>query len=44
MAEMQARLTKIGVEPMAMTPAQLDALLVKEIAANKVLLKSEAGK
>ncbi|MET0877943.1 MAG: tripartite tricarboxylate transporter substrate-binding protein, partial [Tardiphaga sp.] len=43
-AEMQASLKKLGVEPMPMTSAELDALLVKEIAANKLLLKSEAGK
>ena len=40
-AEMQASLKKLGVEPMPMTSAELDALLVKEIAANKLLLKSE---
>jgi tripartite-type tricarboxylate transporter receptor subunit TctC len=43
-AEMQASLKKIGVEPMPMKPAEIDALLVKEIADNKLLLKSEAGK
>ena len=41
-AEMQASLKKLGVEPMPLQSAELDALLVKEIAANKVLLKSEA--
>ncbi|QDM18795.1 tripartite tricarboxylate transporter substrate binding protein [Tardiphaga sp. vice352] len=40
-AEMQASLKKLGVEPMPMQPAELDALLVKEIAANKLLLKGE---
>jgi tripartite-type tricarboxylate transporter receptor subunit TctC len=40
-AEMQASLKKLGVEPMPLKSAELDALLVKEIAANKVLLKSE---
>lgn len=43
-ADMQASLKKIGVEPMPMTSTDMDALLVKEIAANKVLLKSEAAK
>ena len=43
-AEMQASLKKLGVEPMPMQSAELDALLVKEIAANKVLLKSEGAK
>ena len=43
-AEMQASLKKLGVEPMPMKPAELDALLVKEIAANKVLLKGEGAK
>jgi len=42
--EMQASLKKLGVEPMPMTSTEMDALLVKEIAANKVLLKSEAAK
>ncbi|UFS74576.1 tripartite tricarboxylate transporter substrate binding protein [Tardiphaga sp. 37S4] len=44
-ADMQASLKKIGVEPMPMKSSEMDALLVKEIADNKVLLKSEiAGK
>jgi tripartite-type tricarboxylate transporter receptor subunit TctC len=43
-AEMQAALKNIGVEPMPMKPAEMDALLVKEIADNKALLKSEVGK
>jgi len=42
--ETQASLKKLGVEPMPMTSTEMDALLVKEIAANKVLLKSEAAK
>jgi tripartite-type tricarboxylate transporter receptor subunit TctC len=40
-ADMQASLKKIGVEPMPMKSSEMDALLVKEIADNKVLLKSE---
>jgi tripartite-type tricarboxylate transporter receptor subunit TctC len=43
-AEMQASLKKMGVEPMPMTSAEMDALLVKEIAANKELLKGEVAK
>jgi tripartite-type tricarboxylate transporter receptor subunit TctC len=43
-AEMQASLKKMGVEPMPMTSAEMDALLVKEIAANKELLKGEVVK
>ena len=39
--EMQASLKKLGVEPMPIKPAEMDALLVKEIAANKLLLKGE---
>ncbi|WP_441240632.1 Bug family tripartite tricarboxylate transporter substrate binding protein [Tardiphaga sp. 768_D3_N2_1] len=42
--ETQASLKKLGVEPMPMTSTEMDALLVKEIAANKALLKSEAAK
>jgi tripartite-type tricarboxylate transporter receptor subunit TctC len=36
---MQASLKKLGVEPYPMEPADMDALVVKETAANKVLLK-----
>jgi tripartite-type tricarboxylate transporter receptor subunit TctC len=43
MADMQASLKKIGVEPMPMKSSEMDALLVKEIADNKVLLKSEVA-
>jgi tripartite-type tricarboxylate transporter receptor subunit TctC len=42
-ADMQASLKKIGVEPMPMKSSEMDALLVKEIANNKVLLKSEVA-
>lgn len=42
-ADMQASLKKIGVEPMPMEPKAMDELLVKEIADNKVLLKSEVA-
>jgi tripartite-type tricarboxylate transporter receptor subunit TctC len=43
-ADMQASLKKIGVEPMPLTPTEMDALLTREIAANKDLLKGEAAK
>jgi tripartite-type tricarboxylate transporter receptor subunit TctC len=33
-----------GIEPMPMTPAEFDALIVKEIEANKVLAKSSGMK
>lgn len=39
--EMQASLQKIGIEPMPLKPAEMDALLVKEIADNKALLKGQ---
>jgi tripartite-type tricarboxylate transporter receptor subunit TctC len=42
-ADMQASLKKIGVEPMPMKSSEMDALLVKEITDNKVLLKSEVA-
>lgn len=42
--ETQASLKKLGVAPMAITPVEMDALLAREIAANKELLKGEAGK
>ena len=35
----QASLKKLGVEPMPMPPAEIDALVAKEIAANMALLK-----
>jgi tripartite-type tricarboxylate transporter receptor subunit TctC len=38
-ADMQASLTKLGIGPMPMKPAEIDALVAKEIAANMVLLK-----
>ncbi|MDB5634593.1 MAG: hypothetical protein JWR49_3448 [Tardiphaga sp.] len=38
-ADMQAGLTKLGIGPMPMKPAEIDALVAKEIAANMVLLK-----
>ncbi|WP_441240631.1 Bug family tripartite tricarboxylate transporter substrate binding protein [Tardiphaga sp. 768_D3_N2_1] len=38
--EMQAALTKIGVEPMPMEPQAMDDLVAKEVAANIALLKN----
>jgi tripartite-type tricarboxylate transporter receptor subunit TctC len=38
--EMQAALTKIGVEPMPMEPKAMDDLVAKEVAANIALLKN----
>ncbi|SFL31723.1 Tripartite-type tricarboxylate transporter, receptor component TctC [Bradyrhizobium sp. NFR13] len=38
--EMQAALTKIGVEPMPMEPKAMDELVAKEVAANIALLKN----
>lgn len=37
--EMQAALKKIGVEPMPMSPKEMDDLVAKEVAANAELLK-----
>jgi tripartite-type tricarboxylate transporter receptor subunit TctC len=37
--DMQASLKKLGVSPVSMTPAEIDDMVAKEIAANKVLLK-----
>ena len=39
-AEMQARLKKLGVEPMPMTPDAMDQLIIRETAANADLIKS----
>ncbi len=38
--EMQKDLKRLGVEPMPMTPAQMDEFVVKELAANAVLVKA----
>ena len=43
-AETQASLSKLGIAPMPLKPADMDALLIREIAANKLLLKGEAAK
>jgi tripartite-type tricarboxylate transporter receptor subunit TctC len=39
--EMQAALKKMGVVPMPMEPKAMDELVVKEVAANMALLKTE---
>lgn len=38
--EMQARLKKLGVEPMPMTPEAMDELITRETAANADLIKT----
>jgi len=38
--EMQHSLQQLGVEVMAMTPAQMDDLVVREIAANRLVIKA----
>jgi tripartite-type tricarboxylate transporter receptor subunit TctC len=38
--EMQASLTKLGVEPFPMTPAEMDAFVAREIAENLELIKA----
>lgn len=37
---MQASLAKLGVEPMPMTPAQMDELVKRELVANQELIKA----
>jgi tripartite-type tricarboxylate transporter receptor subunit TctC len=37
---MQASLARLGVEPLPMTPAQMDELVVREIAANLEVIKA----
>lgn len=37
---MQASLAKLGVEPMPMTPAQMDELVKRDLAANQELIKA----
>ena len=36
---MQASLKRLGVGPMPMQPAEIDAMVAKEIAANMLVLK-----
>jgi len=38
--EMQHSLQQLGVEVMPMTPAQMDDLVVREIAANRLVIKA----
>jgi tripartite-type tricarboxylate transporter receptor subunit TctC len=42
--DMQAKLKKLAVDPMPMTPTDMDAFVKREIAANAALLKSAAIK
>ena len=37
---MQESLTKLGVEPLPMTPAEMDAFVAREIAENLELIKA----
>jgi tripartite-type tricarboxylate transporter receptor subunit TctC len=41
---MKARLKQLAVDPMPMTPAEIDQLVVKELAANEKLVKDAAIK
>jgi tripartite-type tricarboxylate transporter receptor subunit TctC len=41
---MKARLKQLAVDPMPMTPAEIDRLVVKELAANEKLVKDAAIK
>ena len=38
--EMQAKLKKLAVDPMPMTPAELDKFVASELAANGKLIKA----
>src|SRR5476649_307888 len=38
--EMKARLKKLAVDPMPMTPAELDKFVIKELASNEKLVKA----
>jgi tripartite-type tricarboxylate transporter receptor subunit TctC len=38
--EMKARLKKLAVDPMPMTPAELDKFVIKELASNEKLIKA----
>jgi tripartite-type tricarboxylate transporter receptor subunit TctC len=38
--EMKAKLKQLAVDPMPMTPAEIDQLVVKELAANEKLIKA----
>jgi tripartite-type tricarboxylate transporter receptor subunit TctC len=37
---MQARLKKLAVDPMPMSPAEIDKFVVKELASNEKLIKA----
>ena len=38
--QMQDSLTKLGVSPDPMTPTQMDALVVRDVAANKAVIQA----
>ena len=38
--QMKERMKKLAVDPMPMTPAELDAFVVKELASNKKLVEA----
>ncbi|HEY1311487.1 MAG TPA: tripartite tricarboxylate transporter substrate-binding protein, partial [Pseudolabrys sp.] len=38
--EMKARLKKLAVDPMPMTPAEIDKFVVTELASNEKLIKA----
>jgi tripartite-type tricarboxylate transporter receptor subunit TctC len=42
--ELQARLKKLAVDPMPMTPAEIDKFVVKELASNEKLIKAAGVK
>ena len=37
---MRDKLTKLGVDPMVMTPTEFDAIVEKEVAVNAALVKA----
>jgi tripartite-type tricarboxylate transporter receptor subunit TctC len=42
--EMQAKLKKLAVDPLPMTPAEMDVFVKQELDSNAALLKSVAVK
>jgi tripartite-type tricarboxylate transporter receptor subunit TctC len=41
---LQAKLKKLAVDPMPMTPAEIDKFVVKELASNEKLIKAAGVK
>jgi tripartite-type tricarboxylate transporter receptor subunit TctC len=41
---MKARLKQLAVDPMPMTPAEIDKFVVSELASNEKLIKAAGGK